>query len=44
MNSSQILGVTDEQMRCPLQGAAKAVMMIDGAAMIVIGTVIISQS
>ena len=38
MNSSQILGVTDEQMRCPLQGAAKAVMMIDGAAMIVIGT------
>ncbi|MFI3285265.1 MAG: nitrogenase component 1 [Rikenellaceae bacterium] len=38
MNSSAILGVADEQMRCPLSGAAKAVMMIDGATMIVIGT------
>ncbi|MFI3305663.1 MAG: nitrogenase component 1 [Rikenellaceae bacterium] len=38
MNSSEILGVTDAEMRCPLSGAAKAIAMIDGAAMIVIGT------
>lgn len=38
MNSSNILGVTDAQMRCPLSGAAKAIAQIDGAVMIIIGT------
>ena len=38
MNNSAILGITNKQMRCPLAGAAKAVMMVEGAAMIIIGT------
>ncbi|MFI3265906.1 MAG: nitrogenase component 1 [Rikenellaceae bacterium] len=38
MNNSTILGVSKDQMRCPLSGAAKAISMIKGAAMIIIGT------
>lgn len=38
MNNSKILGLEDDQMKCPLSGAAKALTMLDDTAMIVIGT------
>lgn len=38
MNNSRIIGVRDEEIKCPLMGAVKTVSMVKDAAMLVIGT------